>query len=29
MGISLCRHQIASQDTPNPYEGAFPDKVKA
>jgi len=25
----LCRHQIASQDMPSPYEGAFPENIKS
>ena len=25
----LCRQQVASQDTPSPYEGAFPENIKS
>ena len=27
--LLLCRHQVADQDMPNPYEGAFPGNGKA
>ena len=26
--LLLCRHQVASQDVPSPYEGAFPENIK-